>query len=168
MSSYFKRFDGVWAHGDFIRFNPQTRGIVMLGRSDGVLNPSGVRFGSAEIYNLVIKYFANAVEDSLCIGRRQGQDTDENVVLFVKMREGQQFTAELADDIRNKVRGELSPRHVPSIIDACPEIPVTPNGKKVELLIKQILSGSNIKTGYGKSVANAECLDWYQEWANNH
>ena len=165
-SSYFEQFPGVWAHGDFVRFNPETGGVFMLGRSDGVLKPSGVRFGSAEIYNLVLKHFPDEVEDSLCIGRRREQDTDETVVLFLKMKEGQKFSDTLANDIKAVVRKELSARHVPGIIDECPEIPVTANGKKVEGAVKQILSGTNVKTS--ASVVNAECLDWYREWTKNH
>jgi acetoacetyl-CoA synthetase len=164
--SYFEQFDGVWAHGDFVRFNPETGGLFMLGRSDGVLKPSGVRFGSAEIYNLVLKHFPDAVEDSLCIGRRREQDTDETVVLFLKMKEGEKFSDKLADDIKKVVRKELSARHVPGIIDECPEIPVTSNGKKVEGAVKQILSGTNVKTS--ASVVNADCLNWYRDWTKSH
>ena len=165
-SSYFEQFPGVWAHGDFVRFNPETGGLFMLGRSDGVLKPSGVRFGSAEIYNLVLKHFPDAAEDSLCIGRRREQDTDETVVLFLKMKEGEKFSDKLADDIKKAVRKELSARHVPGIIDECPEIPVTANGKKVEGAVKQILSGTNVKTS--ASVVNAGCLDWYRDWTKSH
>jgi acetoacetyl-CoA synthetase len=129
-SSYFEHFEGVWHHGDFVRFNPATGGLVMLGRSDGVLKPQGVRFGSAEIYNVVLKHFPEDIADALCVGRRRETDTDETVVLFLKMDEGKKFTSELVDKIKATVRKELSARHVPGIIDECPEIPVTSNGKK--------------------------------------
>ena len=130
-SSYFELFGpSVWHHGDFVRFNPATGGLYMLGRSDGILKPSGVRFGSAEIYNILLKSFPDSIEDALCIGRRRETDTDETVVLFLKMKEGVQFGEKLADDIKNTVRKELSARHVPGVIDECPEIPVTVNGKK--------------------------------------
>ena len=138
----------------------------MLGRSDGVLKPAGVRFGSSEIYNVVLKHFSTEVDDSLCIGRRRESDTDEIVVLFVKMVAGHSFTLDLADKIKGVVRKELSARHVPGIIDECPAIPITTNGKKVEGAVKQVLCGLNIKTG--ASVANAECLDWYKTWAQDH
>ncbi|KAJ5728991.1 uncharacterized protein N7483_003499 [Penicillium malachiteum] len=167
--SYFDVFgSSVWHHGDFVRVNPQTGGVVMLGRSDGVLKPSGVRFGSAEIYNVLLKHFADEIEDSLCIGRRrEGIDTDETVVLFVKLAPGNPSTLpELVTQIKAIIRKELSARHVPGIIDACPEIPVTSNGKKVENAVKQILCGLNIKIG--ASVANAACLDWYRDWASEH
>ncbi|KAJ4512102.1 hypothetical protein HRR83_006060 [Exophiala dermatitidis] len=171
-SSYFEVFKDpktghpIWHHGDFVRFNPSTGGIWMLGRSDGVLNPMGVRFGSSEIYNILLEHFKKEVEDALCIGRKRPQDTDEVVVLFMKMAAGHQFTPELAHRVQNVVRKELSARHVPKIIDECPEIPVTTNGKKVEGAVKQIISGTHIKTS--ASVANSACLEWYREWARTH
>lgn len=166
--SYFDVFGkSVWHHGDFIRVNPKTGGMVMLGRSDGVLKPAGVRFGSAEIYNVILKHFIAEVEDSLCVGRRRPDiDVDETVVLFLKLAPSINLTSDLKSRIQSSVRLELSARHVPGIIDTCPEIPVTPNGKKVENAVKQILCGLNIKTG--SSVANATCLDWYRQWANEH
>ncbi|KXL45436.1 hypothetical protein M433DRAFT_65523 [Acidomyces richmondensis BFW] len=165
-SSYFEHFKGVWHHGDFIRFNPETGGLIMLGRSDGVLKPSGVRFGSAEIYNVLLKYFPEQVEDALCIGRRRENDMDETVVLFLKMKEHIPFTSELVDDVKMRIRKELSARHVPGIVDETPEIPHTTNGKKVEGAVKQILCGMNVKTS--ASVANADCLEWYRNWARDH
>jgi acetoacetyl-CoA synthetase len=170
-SSYFEMFkDGkgrpIWHHGDFVRINPQTGGMWMLGRSDGVLNPLGVRFGSAEIYNLLLKHFSSEIEDALCVGRKRASDTDETVVLFLKMSKGHSFTPELADKIKGVVRKELSARHVPSIIDECQDIPVTTNGKKVEGAVKKILCGLDVKTS--ASVANVECLDWYRLWAETH
>ncbi|OJI90880.1 hypothetical protein ASPTUDRAFT_111287 [Aspergillus tubingensis CBS 134.48] len=170
--SYFDVFGPtIWHHGDFVRLEPHTGGVVMLGRSDGVLKPAGVRFGSAEIYNVLLKHFADEVEDSLCIGRRRdGIDTDETVVLFVKLASSGDapttMPPDLATRIQATIRKELSPRHVPGIVDVCPEIPVTSNGKKVESSVKQILCGLNIKIG--ASVANASCLDWYRTWAAAH
>lgn len=171
-SSYFETFSHpktnkpIWHHGDFIRVNPKTGGIWMLGRSDGVLNPMGVRFGSAEIYNILLKHFSSQVEDALCIGRKREQDVDEVVVLFLKMTNGQTFNEELVKNIQAMVRKELSARHVPKIIDETPEIPYTMNGKKVEGVVKQILSGTNVKTS--ASVANAGCLEFYKDWTQKH
>jgi len=171
-SSYFEVFTDqktgypIWHHGDFVRFNPSTGGLWMLGRSDGVLNPMGVRFGSSEIYNILLKHFSSEVEDALCIGRKRAEDPDEVVVLFLKMPSGQTFEEDLVRRIQDTVRKELSARHVPKIIDECPAIPVTTNGKKVEGAVKQILSGLNIKIS--ASVANSDCLEWYREWANTH
>lgn len=127
--SYFEVFPGIWHHGDFVCFSPKTGGLVMLGRSDGVLKPAGVRFGSSEIYNILLKHFPE-VEDGLCIGRRRETDVDETVVLFLKMVSKGAFSTDLARSIQSVVRKELSARHVPGIVDECPEIPVTINGKK--------------------------------------
>ena len=127
--SYFDTFPGIWHHGDFVRVNPKTGGMVMLGRSDGTLKPAGVRFGSAEIYNILVMEFPE-VEDALCIGRRRETDVDETVVLFLKMVEGRSFEEELAGRVKRVVREKLSARHVPAVVDECPEIPVTVNGKK--------------------------------------
>ncbi|KAE8145532.1 hypothetical protein BDV25DRAFT_133698 [Aspergillus avenaceus] len=110
--SYFDVFGpSIWHHGDFVRLNPETGGVTMLGRSDGVLKPAGVRFGSAEIYNVLLKQFAAEVEDSLCIGRRRdGIDTDETVVLFVKLAtQGEVMPPDLAARIQATIRKELSP-----------------------------------------------------------
>jgi acetoacetyl-CoA synthetase len=172
-SSYFEVFTNdkgqpIWHHGDFVRFNPATGGLWMLGRSDGVLNPLGVRFGSSEIYNILLKHFSAEVEDALCIGRKRTDDEDEVVVLFLKMpaNNKQGFSADLVQRIQEMVRKELSARHVPKIVDETPEIPATTNGKKVEGAVKQILCGLNIKTS--ASVANRGCLEWYREWARTH
>lgn len=135
LDSYFNKFTNekgqpIWHHGDFVRFNPETGGLWMLGRSDGILKPSGVRFGSAEIYNVVLERFPGDVADALCIGRRRETDTDETVILFLKMAEKHQLSADLVGDMKAAIRAALSARHVPTIIEECPEIPVTTNGKK--------------------------------------
>jgi acetoacetyl-CoA synthetase len=134
-SSYFDKFtnkkgEQIWHHGDFVRFNPKTGGVWMLGRSDGILKPAGVRFGSAEIYNVVLEHFAEEVADALCIGRRRETDTDETVVLFLKMAEGHHISDDLVLKIKTAIKNSLSARHVPAVVDECPEIPVTTNGKK--------------------------------------
>ncbi|KAI3337639.1 acetoacetate-CoA ligase-like protein [Xylariaceae sp. AK1471] len=166
-ASYFERFDNVWHHGDFVRIDIRTGGLTMLGRSDGVLKPSGVRFGSAEIYNLLTKFFGSEVEDAVCVGRRRETDSDEAVCLFVIMCEGHKFTDELRLKIQQTIRNELSPRHVPAIVEEAEGgIPRTGNGKKIEVAVKHILSGINIKTN--ASVANPESLAWFKTWAANH
>ncbi|KAI1378492.1 acetoacetate-CoA ligase [Hypoxylon crocopeplum] len=166
-ASYFERFDDVWHHGDFVRIDVRTGGLTMLGRSDGVLKPAGVRFGSAEIYNVLTKFFGGEIEDAVCVGRRRETDRDETVCLFVVMAEGNKFTPELREKIKDVVRRELSPRHIPGVIEECGAgIPKTGNGKKIEVAVKQILSGIKIKTN--ASVANPEALDWFKEWAATH
>lgn len=129
-ASYFEQFPGVWHHGDFVRFSKETGGMTMLGRSDGILKPNGVRFGSAEIYNILLKHFGHEVQDAICVGRRREMDADEVVVLFLKMAPGAICDGDLKGRIVAVVRKELSARHVPAVIDECFDIPVTGNGKK--------------------------------------
>lgn len=122
-----KRLTGqidVWTHGDIIMVHPVTRHILFLGRADGVLNPSGIRFGSAEIYNVIESRFSRDVVDSLCVGQRRPEDQDETVILFLLMKPGVPFTRGLVADIKAEIRKELSPRHVPKYIFETPEIPV--------------------------------------------
>ena len=170
-SSYFTHFPGVWHHGDFIRLSPNAHKntLLMLGRSDGILKPAGIRFGSAEIYNIILKHFPAEVEDALCIGRRRiGIDQDESVILFLKMSEEfkGRLDGELVRRMKAVVAKELSLRHVPAVVEECLEIPVTTNGKKVEVAVKQILCGVDAKVS--ASVANKECLEWYREWARRN
>lgn len=96
---------------------------IILIVSDGVLNPSGVRFGSAEIYSVMEK-FSTVIEDSLCVGQRRPQDKNERVLLLLKMRSGHKFTDELEKRIRSAIRDALSSRHVPSYIFEVEDIPV--------------------------------------------
>lgn len=138
-SAYFERFENicgvsgpVWHHGDFIKIpDPATGSLVMLGRSDGVLKPAGVRFGSAEIYNILTRFFASDIEDAVCVGRRRQTDTDEMVCLFVVMLPGRTFDDDLRNKIKAKIKSELSPRHVPGVVEECGGgVPKTSNGKK--------------------------------------
>lgn len=124
-AAYFARFDRVWAHGDFCCVHPVTGNIAFLGRADGVLNPSGVRFGSAEIYAVVERHFVDHIADSLCVGQRRPQDHDESVMLFLLMKPGQRFDKRLEREIREAIARDLSKRHVPKYIFETPEIPVS-------------------------------------------
>ncbi|KAA8901583.1 hypothetical protein FN846DRAFT_781109 [Sphaerosporella brunnea] len=164
--SYFSTFPYIWHHGDFCKISPKHGGLLMLGRSDGLLKPSGVRFGSAEIYNLLLRFFPTHISDALCVGRRRPTDTDETVVLFLLMAEGHTLDDELRNHVKKVIARELSGRHVPAFVDACPEIPVTTNGKKVEVAVKQILSGWNVEIS--ASVANKEVLEWFRRWGEEH
>uniref|UniRef100_A0A8D1KGA5 Acetoacetyl-CoA synthetase n=1 Tax=Sus scrofa TaxID=9823 RepID=A0A8D1KGA5_PIG len=125
--AYFSKFPGVWAHGDYCRINPKTGGIIMLGRSDGTLNPNGVRFGSSEIYNIVEAF--EEVMDSLCVPQFN-KDGEERVILFLKMASGHTFQPDLVKSIRNAIRLGLSARHVPSLILETKDIPVHGSGKR--------------------------------------
>ncbi|KAF5027287.1 hypothetical protein F66182_630 [Fusarium sp. NRRL 66182] len=161
-SAYFDRFPGVWSQGDFAAVHPQTGHIYILGRSDGVLNPSGVRFGSADIYAVLETSFGKEVAESLCVGQRRPQDNDESVVLFLLMKKGVEFDAKLAQRIRESIAKELTKRHVPKYIFEVPDIPVTVNGKKVELPVKQIISGNNIKAS--GTLLNPQSLEFFYQF----
>jgi acetoacetyl-CoA synthetase len=122
--AYYKRFPHVWTHGDFIQIHPVTGQVLFLGRADGVLNPSGVRFGSADIYSVVETHFLEVAE-SVCVGQRRPQDADESVMLFLKMREGERFTESLVQRIKAKIAEERSRRHVPRYVFQTWDIPVS-------------------------------------------
>ncbi|GAB1314251.1 hypothetical protein MFIFM68171_04461 [Madurella fahalii] len=162
-SAYFARFNHVWAHGDFCVVHPVTGNIAFLGRADGVLNPSGVRFGSAEIYSVIERRFADRVQDSLCVGQRRPQDSDESVMLFLLMRPGKKFDRALVNEVKAAIARDLSKRHVPKWIFETPEIPTTINLKKVELPVKQIVSGHTIKVS--GTLANPQSLEYYYPFA---
>ncbi|PPQ70292.1 hypothetical protein CVT25_014614 [Psilocybe cyanescens] len=159
--AYFNTYPGIWRQGDFIIVNPITKGMLILGRSDGVLNPSGVRFGSGEIYT-VMEQFSTFIDDSLCIGQRRQHDKDERVLLFLKMRSGFKFTLELETAIKKAIRKGLSARHVPAYVFEVSDIPYTVNGKKIEIAVKQIVSGSNLQPS--GTVANPESLQLYYKY----
>ncbi|XP_063470827.1 acetoacetyl-CoA synthetase isoform X2 [Symphalangus syndactylus] len=156
--AYFSKFPGIWAHGDYCRINPKTGGIIMLGRSDGTLNPNGVRFGSSEIYNIVESF--EEVEDSLCVPQ-YNKYREERVVLFLKMASGHAFQPDLVKRIRDAIRVGLSARHVPSLILETKGIPYTLNGKKVEVAVKQIIAGKAVEQG--GAFSNPETLDLYRD-----
>ncbi|KAI2641626.1 acetoacetyl-coenzyme A synthetase [Hypomontagnella submonticulosa] len=162
-SAYFARYDHVWAHGDFCVFHPITKNLTFLGRADGVLNPSGVRFGSAEIYSVLERNFADRVADSICVGQRRPQDNDESVMLFLLMRPGHKFDRKLVNEVKEAIKKELTKRHVPKYVFETPEIPTTVNLKKVELPVKQIVSGQIIKPS--GTLLNPKSLDYYYQFA---
>jgi acetoacetyl-CoA synthetase len=122
-SAYFEKYDNVWTHGDFVMLHPVTGQLIFLGRADGVLNPSGVRFGSAEIYSILEAQFPQ-VSDSICVGQRRPQDEDESVLLFLMMKPGEKFSQRLVTDVKSAIRKGLSARHVPKYVFETPEIPV--------------------------------------------
>lgn len=162
-SAYFARYDHVWAHGDFCVYHPITKNLTFLGRADGVLNPSGVRFGSAEIYSVIERNFAEQIADSICVGQRRPQDNDESVMLFLLMRPGHKFNQQLVRDVKEAIKKEMTKRHVPKYVFETPEIPTTVNLKKVELPVKQIVSGHIIKPS--GTLLNPESLDYYYQFA---
>ncbi|KAI0062826.1 acetoacetate-CoA ligase [Artomyces pyxidatus] len=161
LKAYYETYPSAWRQGDFIALNPKTKGLVIYGRSDGVLNPSGVRFGSSEIYT-VLERFSALIDDSICVGQRRPVDADERVLLFIVMRPGHVLDRGLELQIREAIRGALSARHVPAYIFQVETIPYTVNGKKIEIAVKQIVSGSKVKPS--GTVANPESLDLYYKY----
>lgn len=154
--AYFSVYPGVWRHGDYIMIHRDTRGITIYGRSDAVLKPSGVRIGTAEIYNQVEKL--PEVADSLAIG--QEWHGDQRIILFVKLAEGHKLTDELQNKIKQTLRENASPRHVPARIIEVPDIPYTLNMKKVEIAVTNIIHGRPVLNR--DALVNPESLDYYQ------
>uniref|UniRef100_W5M1J4 Acetoacetyl-CoA synthetase n=1 Tax=Lepisosteus oculatus TaxID=7918 RepID=W5M1J4_LEPOC len=155
--AYFSTFPGVWAHGDYCKINPHTGGVIMLGRSDGTLNPNGVRFGSSEIYNIVEAF--EEVSDSLCVPQ-YNKDGEERVILFLKMCPDKTFSEGLVKNIRQAIREALSARHIPALILETQDIPYTISGKKVEVAVKQVIAGKEV-TQIG-AFSNPASLDLYK------
>lgn len=123
--AYFERFDDVWTHGDFISQHPKTGQVFLHGRADGVLNPSGVRFGSAEIYNAIDNAFQDEILDSICVGQRRPQDMDESVMLFLLMKPGKKFTQDLVKRVKDVIARDCGRRCVSKYVFETPEIPVS-------------------------------------------
>jgi acetoacetyl-CoA synthetase len=153
-SAYFDVYPGVWRHGDYIEVNDHG-GITIYGRSDATLNPGGVRIGTAEIYRQV--EMLEEIEDSLVVG--QDWKNDVRVVLFVKMMSDYELTDALQNKIRQTIRTNASPRHVPAKIIQVPDIPYTINMKKVELAVKQTIQGLAVLNK--DALKNPEVLDYY-------
>lgn len=105
--------------------HPRTRHVLFLGRADGVLNPSGVRFGSSDIYSVINEHFSEMIADSICVGQRRPQDNDESVMLFLLMNPGKVLTPKLVRDVQAAIRKERSPRHIPKYVFETPDIPVS-------------------------------------------
>jgi len=153
-AAYFERFPGVWAHGDFAELTADG-GIIIHGRSDAVLNPGGVRIGTAEIYRQVEKL--DEIVESIAIG--QNWKDDVRVVLFVVLRDGVQLDAALQQRIRTVIRDNATPRHVPAKILAVAEIPRTKSGKIVELAVRSVVHGEVVKNT--EALANPEALAYF-------
>jgi acetoacetyl-CoA synthetase len=155
-SAYFERFEGVWAHGDFAEMT-EHGGLLIHGRSDAVLNPGGVRIGTAEIYRQVEQL--DEVQESIAIG--QNWQDDVRVVLFVVLAPGLQLDEDLIDRIRTTVRKNATPRHVPAKVLQVADIPRTKSGKIVELAVRSVVHGEAVKNT--EALANPEALEWFRE-----
>ncbi len=156
LNAYFRVYPGIWHHGDYVQFNSETGGVTYFGRSDSVLKPSGVRIGTAEIYNIVEKL--PEVQDSLAIG--QQYHGDQRILLFVQLIPGAELTEELKKRIKTELRVKASPRHVPALIYAVPDLPKTFNGKKVESAVTNLVNGRKITNR--EALGNPEALDCFE------
>ena len=155
LDAYFRRFPNIWVHGDFGEITANG-GYIIHGRSDAVLNPGGVRIGTAEIYRQV--EVLDEVVDSVCIG--QSWDGDVRVVLFVVMREGVQLSGDLIDQIKLRIKNHASPRHVPAKVIAVADIPRTMSGKIAELAVRDKVQGLEVKNT--SALANPESLSLFE------
>ncbi|WP_374288043.1 acetoacetate--CoA ligase [Pseudomonas fluvialis] len=155
-SAYFDTFPGVWAHGDYAEIT-EHGGLVIHGRSDAVLNPGGVRIGTAEIYRQVEK--VPQVLESIAIG--QDWDGDVRVVLFVRLREGVVLDDALQAAIRQVIRSNTTPRHVPAKIVQVADIPRTISGKIVELAVRNVVHGQPVKNT--DALANPQALELFRD-----
>ncbi|MCF6327070.1 MAG: acetoacetate--CoA ligase [Devosiaceae bacterium] len=156
--SYFSQIEGVWCQGDFLEELPEG-GFIIHGRSDTVLNPGGVRIGTAEIYRQVEAI--EQVQEAVAVG--QDFEGDQRIVLFIRLVDGEKLSDELQKTIRKKIRLGATPRHVPAIIAAVPDIPRTRSGKISEIAVRDIIHGRKVKNT--TALANAECLQFYADWA---
>ncbi|OGP58375.1 MAG: acetoacetate--CoA ligase [Deltaproteobacteria bacterium RBG_13_49_15] len=155
-SAYFDVYPNIWRHGDYIVVN-EKGGVVIYGRSDTTLNPGGVRIGTAEIYRQVEQL--EEIEDSIVVG--QNWNNDVRVILFVKLAQGHELTEDLKKKIKNVIRTNASPRHVPAKILAVPDIPYTLNMKKVELAVKKVIHHQPVLNK--DALRNPEVLDYYAD-----
>lgn len=154
-AAYFDRFPNVWCHGDWMEIT-ERGSCVIYGRSDAVLNPGGVRIGTAEIYRQVEQL--DEVVESLVIG--QDWNNDVRVVLFVRLRDGTTLDDALVKRIKEKVRANTTPRHVPDRVIAVADIPRTKSGKIVELAVRDVVHGRTVKNR--EALANPEALELYR------
>jgi acetoacetyl-CoA synthetase len=155
-AAYFERFPNVWCHGDYAELT-ERGGVVIYGRSDAVLNPGGVRIGTAEIYRIVEQF--DEVAESVVAGQEWEGDT--RIVLFVRMQPGQKLDPGLEQRIRASIREKASPRHVPAKVLTVPDIPRTMNGKIVELAVRDVIHGRDVVNR--EALANPEALDHFRD-----
>ena len=153
--AYFNKFPNIWHHGDYAEIK-DNGGFIIYGRSDATLNPGGVRLGTAEIYSEVEKF--KQIKESIAVG--QSWDNDIRIILFVVLAEGYDLTEELTIKIKKQIRINASPRHVPAKIISITDIPRTKNGKIVELAVKNIIDGNEIKNK--EALLNPEVLEQFK------
>ncbi len=155
-TAYFDKFSNIWAHGDFAEINTTTGGLIIHGRSDAVLNPGGVRIGTAEIYGQVEAM--SEISEALCVG--QDWNDDVRVILFVVLAPNIKFGKDLCARIKQRLRANVSPRHVPAKIIEVPEIPRTRSGKIAELAVRDVVLGQDVVNT--SALANPESLSIFE------
>lgn len=153
--AYFEKFPGIWAHGDYAEITSH-QGVIIYGRSDAILKPSGIRIGTAEIYRQTEKI--DEILESLAVGQEWQGDT--RIILFVKLRENTQLTEELKDKIKKAIHDNASPHHVPAKIIQVADIPRTVSGKIVELAVREVIHGRPVKNI--DALANPEALEYFK------
>jgi len=153
--AYFAKYPEVWCHGDYVELTEHD-GMIIYGRSDAVLNPGGVRIGTAEIYRQV--ELLEEVLESLVVGQDWGNDV--RVILFVKLRDGLTLDDALIDKIKNQIRSNTTPRHVPAKVLQVEDIPRTKSGKIVELAVRNVVHGRPVNNV--EALANPEALAYYE------
>jgi acetoacetyl-CoA synthetase len=156
LESYFSMYPGVWRHGDWVEITPEG-GVIIYGRSDSTINRGGVRIGTSEIYRVVLRL--DEIADALVVDLpRPG--ADGSIELFVVLRAGAELTDELRARIRQALRDDCSPRHVPDAITRIDEVPRTLSGKILEVPVKRILTGTAPERAASReSLQNPGALD---------
>jgi acetoacetyl-CoA synthetase len=158
-AAYFERFPGVWHHGDYAAITGHD-GLVIYGRSDAVLNPGGVRIGTAEIYSAVEGL--SEVVEALAVG--QDWQNDVRVVLFIRLKAGVALDEPLRKRIRETIRANTTPRHVPAKVIAVPDMPRTLSGKLTELAVRNVIHGLPVKNV--DALANPQALEHFRNLAD--
>ena len=154
-STYFERFPGLWAHGDYAEWT-EHGGMIIHGRSDATLNPGGVRIGTAEIYSIVEQL--DEIDSALCVSQDWGSDT--RIVLFVRLASGLTLDEPLRTRIKSAIRRQASPRHVPAKIIAVADLPRTRSGKLSELAVRETIHGRPVKNL--DALANPDALEAFK------
>ena len=157
-SAYYEGFPGVWTHGDFAA-KTKSGGLVIYGRSDATLNSKGIRIGTAEIYRVVETF--TQVQEAMAVS--QDFEGDTRVVLFVTLKSGTELTPELEKELKTALRIQASPRHVPDLVIAAPELPRTKSNKLVELAVGDVINGREVRNR--DALANPQALDWFKQFA---
>jgi acetoacetyl-CoA synthetase len=165
--AYFSTYPGVWRHGDWIRITPRGSAVI-YGRSDSTINRGGIRIGTAEVYSAVLSL--EQVAEALAVDVPSPDGTgDGHLFLFIALAPGAELDDELEAALRARIRSDCSPRHVPDEVISVPEIPKTLTGKLLEVPIKRLLMGREVKEAASRgALANPAAMDWFVHFAREH